>query len=100
MATVTRLLTFVDIADADDDGPFAERMSVRARHEAVLSDGRRVVLLDDRGWSGKVIVGFSDETSEQERRRVESLARWAFETVEGMERDARSVVGPGRAVRR
>ena len=52
MAAVTRLVTFVDIDDADDAGPDARSMSVTARHEAVLADGRRVVLLDDRGWSG------------------------------------------------
>jgi catechol 2,3-dioxygenase-like lactoylglutathione lyase family enzyme len=41
MAGVIRLLTSVDLHPT----------SVSARHEAVLADGRRVVLLDDRGWS-------------------------------------------------
>ena len=46
MADVTRLLTFVDI-DARD----ALGLSVSALHQAVLDDGRRVVLLNDRGWT-------------------------------------------------
>ena len=44
MADVTRLLTFVDLNDANPG------FSVSALHQAVLADGRRVVLLDDRGW--------------------------------------------------
>ena len=47
MADVTRLLTFVDINDHDARG-----ISVSALHQAVLDDGTRVVLLDDRGWTG------------------------------------------------
>lgn len=77
MAAVTRLLTLVDICDSGAD---ALMMSVSARHEAVLADGRRVVLLDDRGWGGTVAV--------------DSAGRWASETVEEMERTARVVVGP------
>jgi hypothetical protein len=53
--------------------PDARRISVRARHEAVLADDRRVALLNDRGWSG---------------------GTWAEETAEEMERTARFVVGP------
>jgi hypothetical protein len=79
---LARLLTVVDINDADDDGPDARRMSVRARHEAVLAGGRRIVLLDDRGWSGQA-HGFD--------------AIWACETVEEMEQTARNVVGPDEA---
>lgn len=48
VAPVARLVTFVDV---DDDVADVRRMSVSARHEAVLVDGRRVLLLDDRGWS-------------------------------------------------
>ncbi|MEA2272709.1 MAG: hypothetical protein QOI98_1417 [Solirubrobacteraceae bacterium] len=83
MASVVRLLTFVDIDDYDD--PAARRMSVSARLEAVLEDGRRVVLLDDRGWSGHLSVAPEDEPSP---------GVWAFETVEEMKRTARVVVGP------
>lgn len=41
-----RVVRLVTLADVD-----ARRVSVSARHEAVLEDGRRVLLLDDRGWS-------------------------------------------------
>ena len=45
--TVARLVTLLDL----DGGAGARSMSVSARHEAVLADGRRIVLLDDRGWT-------------------------------------------------
>jgi hypothetical protein len=52
-------------------------MSVSARHEAVLVDGRRVLLLDDRGWcsSGPPNI-------------------WAVTSVEDIVDTARMVVGP------
>jgi hypothetical protein len=31
--------------------PVWRYLSVSARHEAVLTNGRRIVILDDRGWS-------------------------------------------------
>ena len=73
MAVVARLLTFVEV---DDEGGDA-RVSVSTRHEAVLSDGRRAVLLNDRGWS--------------------SSGTWADHTVDDMERTSRFVVGPDEA---
>jgi hypothetical protein len=66
--TVTHLVTF---ADVDDRQP---GYAVSARHAAVLSDGREILLLDDRGWSSS--------------RRDDS------ETIEDLERTARMVVGP------
>jgi hypothetical protein len=87
VAGVTALLTLVDIDDSDDDGPDARRMSVRARHEAVLEDGRRVVLLDDRGWTGAISAAWTDDDA-----ALPSI--WAVETVEELERTARVVVGP------
>jgi hypothetical protein len=69
-------------------------MSVSARHEAVLADGRRVMLLDDRGWSEQLSVVWDDETSRQERALVQPPGIWAYETVQQMERTARDVVGP------
>lgn len=48
-----------------------------ARHEAVLGNGRRVLLLDDRGWSAS---GPPDI--------------WAVTSVEDMVDAARMVVGP------
>jgi hypothetical protein len=95
MAVIARLLTFVDINDDDDDGADERRMSVTARHEAVLTDGRRVVLLNGRGWSEETrSVLWSEEPSEQDRLRYESSGIWADETVGEMERTARAVVGP------
>jgi hypothetical protein len=47
MPRVVRLET---IADAGDTGD-AREISVSCRHEAVLDDGGRVVLLDGRGWT-------------------------------------------------
>lgn len=75
MAVVTRLVTFVDIRDPAAPG----HMSVSARHEAVLSDGTRVLLLDDRGWSSSSKSG---------------LDVWASTSVEEIETTARTVVGP------
>jgi hypothetical protein len=78
---------FVDIKDKHDEGPDGRRMSVSARHEAVLADGRRVVLLDDRGWTGELRVA--------EGGTVVALPGiWAHEAVEEIERTARFVVGP------
>jgi hypothetical protein len=49
VTAVARLVTRVD---TDDDGSDPRRMSVSARLDAELADGRSVVLLNDRGWSG------------------------------------------------
>jgi hypothetical protein len=72
VAPLTRLVTHVDVDVAD-----ARQMSLSARHEAVLVDGRRVLLLDDRGWSAS---GPPDI--------------WTRTSVEDIEDTARVVVGP------
>jgi hypothetical protein len=51
MSAVRRLVTLIDLDDRDSRG-----RSVRARHEAELADGRRFLLLDDRGWSSSAPV--------------------------------------------
>ena len=84
MVAVARLVTCVDLRD-DDAGPEARRMSVRARHEAELAGGRRIVLLDDRGWTGELFVAGGAEPPH---------GIWATETVEEIARTARFVVGP------
>jgi hypothetical protein len=98
MARVTRLLTLVDVDDADDGGTNARRMSVTARQEAVLEDGRRVVLLDDRGWSGQLGAVWAEDARPPEGWRKTLPSIWAFETVEELERTARDVVGPDEPV--
>jgi hypothetical protein len=74
VGAVTRLVTFVE---ANEDVVDDRRMSLSARHEAVLVDGRRVLLLDDRGWteSGPPDI-------------------WATTSVEEIVETARVVVGP------
>lgn len=74
VAPVARLVTFVDV---DGDVADARRMSVSARHEAVLVNGRRVLLLDDRGWSASGPPNI-----------------WAVTSVEDIVNTARMVVGP------
>lgn len=94
MTAVVRLRTSVEISEEDDDGPDAYRMSVSARHEALLADGRRVVLLADRGWTEQLRVVRDDDPSRQERGLVQPPGIWAYQTVRGLERSARDVVGP------
>ena len=85
MAAVTRLETLVDVNDENSD---ARQMSVSARHEAELADGRRVVLLDDRGWTSSALRATAT-------REVPDLPDiWAVTTVEDIEESARVVVGP------
>lgn len=71
MAVVERILTTADVdTTAPDDG----RVAVQARQFAVLTDGRRLPLLHDRGWG--------------------SSGRWATITADDIAATARTVVGP------
>ena len=71
MTTVRRLVTYADIFD----GPsHAGTISVAARLEVELTDGRRVLLLDDRGWGG--------------------TGNWTDSSAEDIRRTSRMVVGP------
>ncbi|MET9853887.1 hypothetical protein ABZY57_13160 [Streptomyces sp. NPDC006450] len=74
MSVVTRLVTYTDL---DVGATSARQLSVSARLEAVLADGRSVVLLDDRGWSSS---GPADIR--------------ALSSAEDIEETARTVVGP------
>ena len=74
MNPVARLVTSVDMHDDTAD---SQRLSVSARHEAVLVDGRRLLLLDDRGWS-----------------ESGPLDIWTLMSVEHVVDTARVVVGP------
>ena len=88
VTTVARLVTVVDVRDVESD---AHTMSVSARHEAELADGRRVLLLDGRAWTSTLM-----------RMRIpdDGVARedvtdiWAVTSVEKIEQSARTVVGP------
>lgn len=46
MAAEKRLVTYVDV----DDPESLEQVSVSTRHQLQVEGGRRVLLLDDRGW--------------------------------------------------
>ena len=85
MAAVTRLVTLVDVNDENSD---ARQMSVSARHEAELADGRRVVLLDDRGWTSSALRATAT------REVPDQPDIWAVTTVKDIEESARVVVGP------
>lgn len=74
MDSVTRVLTVVDLGGGAN-GP--RSMSVSALHLAVLDDGTRRVLLDDRGWTTQ---GPDD--------------LWQHTTVEEIAETAVTVVGP------
>ena len=71
---VTRLVTFVEVDDTVAD---PRQMSVSARHTAALTNGGRVLLLADRGWSASGPPNI-----------------WAVTSVEEIEETARMVVGP------
>ena len=80
MPRVVGLVTLADV-DADAD---ARRLSVSARHQAVLDDGRRVPLLDDRGWSETLHGPGAEEIADI----------WAVTADQDIAETARVVVGP------
>ncbi len=107
MHRVARLVTHADVReDADVGGnpvsvpvdvrgwakapPAADgdaeprHISVSARHEAVLDDGSRLLLLDDRGWTEELRGPGADE--------IDDL--WALTRERDIVETARMVVGP------
>ncbi|WP_204358839.1 hypothetical protein [Streptosporangium sp. 'caverna'] len=72
MTTVVHLETAVDLDERADSDP--RRVSVSATLSAVLDNGRRITLLDDRGWG--------------------STGLWETTAVGEIEDTARTVVGP------
>jgi len=68
-------------AGGDED---ARRISVTARHEAVLEDGSRLPLLDDRGWTQELRGPGADA--------IDDL--WALTPERDIVETARTVVGP------
>jgi hypothetical protein len=85
MSVVARLVTLVDLRDDDRGG----QMSFSARHEAVLEDGRQLLLLDDRGWSTSLLRPAAEPDSP---RDVPDF--WAVTSVDEIEETSRWVVGP------
>ena len=89
MAAVARLITHVD---AVGDGTDPCHQGYSARHEAVLTDDRRVLLLDDRGWSERLVTAFWGRAPD---RAADVLAADpAPVSAEDIDRTARIVVGP------
>ncbi|MEV6865197.1 hypothetical protein AB0M44_29835 [Streptosporangium subroseum] len=72
MTAVVHLETAVDLDERADSDP--RRVSVSATLSAVLDNGRRITLLDDRGWG--------------------STGLWEMTAVGEIEDTARTVVGP------
>ncbi|MEE1930179.1 hypothetical protein V1J52_18640 [Streptomyces sp. TRM 70351] len=81
MTAVIRFVTHVDLNDGATD---ARNLSVSARLEAVLADGRSVTLLNDRGWTSTPFVA----------RTAEPPDVRAWTSVEDIEETSRMVVGP------
>ncbi len=86
---LARLVTFVDVDDVSDS-----QLSFSARHDALLTDGRRIVLLDDRGWSQSRILVFSKG---EVPPPAEPSSPWEGVTRARIEENARIVVGPDAA---
>jgi hypothetical protein len=80
MHRVVRLVTLADVRDDVD----VAGISVSARHGAVLEDGRRFLLLDDRGWT--------EELRGAGTNGIDDL--WALTLERDIVETARVVVGP------
>jgi len=74
-----RLVTVADVAAPVDPGDLA----VSVRHEAVIADGRRIVLLDGRGFTESLRGPGADR-----------LDVWTSTSEDDLARTARVVVGP------
>jgi hypothetical protein len=84
----------VSSADVNDDAAHPQQMSVSVRLEAELVSGRRVLLLDDRGWSTSVSTYRSVEDSSDDMGPAVMPDIWAMTTVADIVDTARIVVGP------
>lgn len=93
MPIAERLVTFADVEDqAGDDDQAGDTVSVSAFLVIELTDGSRVLLLDDRGWAStggwdstsvadiqetaRMVVG-PDEPSEGRSYEAEEALHWA-----------------------
>ena len=91
MTAVARLVTLVDLGE---ERASRQEMSLSARHEAVLGDGRHLLLLDDRGWSSSLEVFRAEQLAEGDSSEEDLPDIWSLESVEDIEETARVVVGP------
>jgi hypothetical protein len=89
--SVARLVTF---ADVNDHAAHPRQLSVSLRHEAELVSGRRLLLLDDRGWSESRGSYGSVEAASDIAGRAGEPDIWATKSVEDITETARMVVGP------
>ena len=80
MPRVVRLVTHADVREDVGVGC----VSVSTRHEAVLEDGSRLLLLDDRGWT--------EELRGAGANGIDDL--WALKVERDIVETARAVVGP------
>jgi hypothetical protein len=80
MSRVVRLETLADVREDADP----QRMSVSARLDAILDDGRRLLLLGDRGWVESMGGAGAKEIPDI----------WAVATEQEIAHTARTVVGP------
>lgn len=71
MISIKRLVTYVDVSHHRSQ---PGEISITARHELELADGRSVLLLNDRGWG--------------------SSGSWSDLSVKEIQENARTVVGP------
>jgi hypothetical protein len=81
MVAAARFVTFTDV---DRDAARAGQASVVVRHDAVLTDGRRLTIFDGRGWSWSVRRGEGDAVNDP----------WTWTSTKDIEDTARVVVGP------
>jgi hypothetical protein len=72
-------------------------MSLSARHEAVLVDGRRYLLLGDRGWSSELKCVRMEDVPDELPLREHVSDIWATTSEEEIQATARTVVGPDEA---
>jgi hypothetical protein len=79
MRDVVRIVTLADVREHPD----ARSISVAARMEAELGDGRRLLLLDDRGWTSSLRGAGADEAD-----------IWAGTSEAEIAETTRVVVGP------
>ena len=106
MPRVVRLVTCADVREDGDPGGASavpadahgwaaaprgaggdvdpRRISVSVRHDAVLEDGGRLLLLDDRGWTHELRGAGADEINDL----------WAITTERDIVETACMVVGP------